>query len=179
MGFFKRTHVPILFMSTILGGIFMSNVQPEVLKTLRSNTLNKINLGKRRTHTFNVDFSDIDSEFVGKFTLHYPSQIERLQIGVTKSALLGGNVNVDTRTDDIAHIIATLDIVSDVIPQWFDVNDDRISYEILETIFIEYMNWVDSFRKRPEPSNSTGDSQDTRSQVSVVDTKDVPSSANG
>ena len=157
----------------------MSNVQPEALKTLKSNTLNKINLGKRRTHTFNVDFSDIDPEFVGKFTLHYPSQIERLQIGVTKSALLGGNLNVDTRTDDIAHIIATLDVVTDVSPSWFDVTDDRVAYDILESVFIEYMNWVDSFRKRPEASNDTGSSQAAGSQVPVVDTENIPSSTNG
>lgn len=136
----------------------MPEIKQEVLKTLRSDTLRNIHLGKKRTHTFKVDFSDINEEFIGTFTVHYPSQMERLQIGVTKSALLGGNLEVDVMTDNIAHIISTLDVVLDSKPDWFDVHDPDISYDMLEAIYQEYINWVGSFRRSLEKIPNTGDS---------------------
>ncbi|MDP4224904.1 MAG: hypothetical protein Q8910_00845 [Bacteroidota bacterium] len=151
----------------------MSNIQPEVLKTLRSNTLRKVNQGNKRTHSFKVDFSDINEEFTGRFTFHYPSQMEVMQAGVVKSALLGGNLSVDMTTDNIATIVSTLDTVLDEFPEWFNVFDPDIEYEISESIFLEYVNWRDSFRKRPKDSKPSGDSQDGRSEVPMVGTEDV------
>lgn len=157
----------------------MSNIQPEVLKTLRSNALQKINQGKRRTHTFNVDFSDINPKFVGRFTVHYPSQMERLQIGALKSQLLGGNLNVDTLTDNIATIISTLDVVLDDHPDWFDPFSDELDYDIMEAVYLEYIQWVNSFRKRDRASQPQGDSQNIGSEIPMVDTNNVPGTTNG
>lgn len=154
------------------------NIQPEVLRTLRSDALHKVNQGKRRTHAFNVDFTEYNPEFHGKFIVHYPTQLERLRIGVTKSELLGGHT-VDVTTDNIAHITATLDTILDMKPDWFDMDNEELDYNMLEAIYMEYLNWANSFRTFVGTSTNKGDSTDRRSEVPVVDTKDVSDTANG
>jgi hypothetical protein len=157
----------------------MANIQPEVLKTLKSDILTKVNQGNKRTHSFYADFTEVNPKFIrSKFTVHYPSQLEKLQIGVTKSSLLGGNLNVDTMTDNIAHIISTLDTVVDVKPDWFDVGDPDLDYDIMEAVFYEYMEWVNSFRKPTKPSANEGDSPDGGGTLPVVGAENVPDSTN-
>ena len=144
----------------------MAEIKPEVLKTLRvESTLQKINQGKRRTHRFDVDFSEYNEKFVGKFQLHHPSNMERLNMGVVKSQLLGGNFNVDIMTDNIATIISTLDCVIDEKPDWFDVYDDELDYDIIEEVYKEYINWKSSFRKRDIKPNNETNSTDGESEV--------------
>ena len=138
----------------------MSNIKPEVLKTLRMDSLNAITQGKKRTHTFEVDFSEIDPKFVGKFTVHHPSQMERMQVGATKSALLGGNLVVDTMTDNIATIVSTLDVVLDDAPDWFNPFSDDLDYNIMEAVFLEYTTWLNSFRRKDKSVTDDGDSKD-------------------
>jgi hypothetical protein len=137
----------------------MATIEPNVLKTLRSDLLKKVNEGKKRTHSFNVDYTDINPTFLGTFSIHYPSQLERMQIGVTKSALLGGNMPVDVLTDNIAHIAATLDSIIDSKPDWFDVGNPELDYDILRAVYEECNNWIDSFRKPITPNNPEADSQ--------------------
>lgn len=148
----------------------MSEIKPEVLKTLRSDVLGKVNQGSNLTYAFNVDFTDINPTFIGKFIVHRPSQMQRMQIGVTKSVLLGGNLNVDTMTDNIAHIIATLDNVLDHKPDWFNVFDPMLDYDILESVYLEYTKWMDTFRRGGKNSQPIGGSEVGGSSVPVVDT---------
>ena len=157
----------------------MSRIHPEVLKTLKSDTLNKINQGNKRVHSFNVDYSDVNPDFIGKFTVRYPSQLERMQIGVTKSSLLGGNLDVDVVTDNIAHIISTLDVMLEEKPVWFDVSNSELAYDIMESVFMEYQNWVNSFRISNKPVNNDRNSQDGGIKVPMVDTENIPSTTNG
>ena len=85
---------------------------------------------------------------------------------------------VDVFTGNIAHISATLDTVLDSKPTWFDIENPELDYEILEAVYMEYLNWADTFRK---PSKSTGDeehSSDRGSEVPVVDSEDVSSATN-
>jgi len=139
----------------------MSDIQPQVLKTLRTDdVLQSINQGKRRTYTFKVDFSEISENFVGEFTVHHPSQMERLQVGVIKAQLLGGVQPLDVLTDNIAQIISTLDVVIDKKPDWFDPFSDDLDYEVLEAVYLEYMKWVDSFRLSNKPNRDDGDSKE-------------------
>jgi hypothetical protein len=147
-------------MNNLLGGITMAEIQPHVLKTLRPDeTLQKVNQGKRRTYTFQVDFHEYNPKFVGSFVVHHPSQMERLQVGVIKAQLLGGVVPLDTMTDNIAQIISTLDVVIDSKPAWFDVFDDELDYDILEAVYLEYINWVNTFRRRTEAESDKGNSE--------------------
>lgn len=138
----------------------MANINGQPLKTLNTERmLNKINQGKRRTHRIDVDFSDMGSNFVGTVIVHHPSQMDRLQQGVLKSNLLGGATNVDQMTDNIATIISTLETVIDQKPDWFDVYDDEIDYDIIEGVYLEYIKWINSFRRGTKPVQDTGNSE--------------------
>ena len=88
--------------------------------------------------------------------------MERMRIGVIQSELLGGNLNVDVQTGNIAHIISTLEIVCDSKPDWFDVFSPELEYEVLEAVYNEYAEWSDSFRNRSATTDS-GDSQNSTS----------------
>lgn len=137
--------------------------QPEV-QVLR--TLHGVNQGVRRTHTFRVDFSaDFGDKFKGSFTVHHPSQMERMRIGILQSQLTGGIPPMDARTDNLVVMIATLDTVLDDKPEWFDVYSDDLEYEVLYSVFMEYTNWIESFRKRPKRDNNEEVSGDTEGEV--------------
>ena len=155
------------------------SIQPTVLKTLRLESLAKINQGKKRTYEFNVDFKEVNPEFVGKVVVHYPSQIERIQIGVTRSALLGGNLEVDVITNNLAFMAATLDTVLDSKPDWLDMGNPDLEYEVLLAVYEEYEKWVSSFRRTAGTNSDTGSSTGTGGEVPVVGNEDVPSTTNG
>jgi hypothetical protein len=174
--FVENFCVPILFIGNKSREVttMTTDNNDRMLKTIKTNMLQQVNLGNKRTHTFKVDFSEYDPSFVGEFNVHYPSQMELIQVGLTKSALLGGGtLVVDTYTENIAIFIATLDVVINKQPEWFNLADPSIEYDMLQAIYDEYMNWVNTFRNRAKPDNNEGDSPDGRSQVSVVDTEDV------
>ncbi|AYP68588.1 hypothetical protein EalM132_00076 [Exiguobacterium phage vB_EalM-132] len=125
----------------------MSEQNPKLV-TLRKEALNNIIQGKTRTHEFTVDFTEVDENFKGTFVVHQPSQMELLEIGVLKSKLLSGAVNPDVKVENLAIIMSTLEHVCDTVPSWFNIGDPDISYEILETVYMEYLNWVNTFRKK-------------------------------
>ena len=150
------------------------NIQPEALKTIRSKNLQNVMQGRRRTHSFYAEYTDINPRFVrGRFTVHQPSQLERMQIGVLKSTLLGGVVPIDNMTDNLSHIMATLDVVLDEKPDWFDVEDPDLEYEILEGVFMEYLNFIESFRKGLGNVQPEGAGENTGGTVPVVPTEGV------
>ena len=142
----------------------MAGVQGQPLNTLNSERmLQKINQGKRRTHRIDVDFRELNEDFIGTIVVHHPSQMDRLKAGVLKSHLLGGIEAVDTLTDNIASIISTLDVVIDSKPDWFDVYDDILEYEVMEKVYVEYLTWVNSFRNRAKADAPKGDSEEQSS----------------
>lgn len=105
--------------------------------------------GTKRIKSVQLDFTDINEEFVGTFKFHHPSLIERMNIGVAKSRMLDGlEGRVDVLTDNIAHMTATLNFVLDEAPEWFDVNNPLLEYEILDKVFDTYIEWFNSFRKQ-------------------------------
>ncbi|MNW28256.1 hypothetical protein D3C74_50780 [compost metagenome] len=119
----------------------------------------QVQAGNKRTHTVQIDLSHIDPEYVGTFKFHHPTIIERMQVGVAKSQMLGGlEGRVDTITDNIAHMAAMLGAVLDSHPTWFDVNN-VYDYEVLDRVYDEYVQWYNSFRRPRETPNDAGDSQ--------------------
>lgn len=118
----------------------------------------QVQAGKKRIHTVQIDLSDIDPEYVGTFKFHHPTVIERMQIGVMKSKLLDGlEGRVDLITDNIAHMTATLENVLDSSPDWFNVNN-VFDYEVLDTVYEEYINWYNSFRRSSARNDDGNDS---------------------
>lgn len=152
------------------------NHKPEVLKVLKSNAFNSIKQGRKHTHTFKVDYSDIHPDFVGTFTVHKPSVMEQINIGVIRAQLLGGITKVDVLTDNIATIVATLDNVLEEQPDWFDPWGEDLNYEILESVYTEYNKWYNNFRKSNRGDKSRGDSEDTGSDSSLEDNEGVQGS---
>jgi len=137
----------------------MGNVNE--LNKLRGQAHTRVSLGKKFTHSFTLNFKEIRPDFVGDFIVHRPSQVERLQIGIIKSSLLNGLYNVDLITDNIAHICATLQVVADKLPDWFNIDDPELEYEILDAAYVNYINWVNSFRPSVKTGQDEGDSETT------------------
>lgn len=153
------------------------DIKQENLKVLRSKALSDINQGSKRVHSFRADFSDVNPKFTGLFTVHYPTQMERLRIGVLKATLLGNQI-VDVGTENLAIVMSTLDTVIDEKPEWFDMDNIELEYEMIETVYLEYLDWVNSFRGNNKPVDNGKDSEGARSEVSMVDTEDVSGTAN-
>lgn len=156
----------------------MDNIKQEKLKVLRSGALNQINQGCRRQHSFDTDYTDINPAFKGRFTVHHPTQMERLRMGVLKASLLG-NQMVDVQTENLAIVISTLDTVLDEKPDWFDMDTEDLSYDIMEAVYMEYLDWVNSFRGNNNKPTTGQDSETARSEVPVVDTENLPGTPNG
>jgi hypothetical protein len=113
--------------------------------------------GSNRTKDFSIDLSDIDPKYVGKFKVHHPTVIDKMNIGVMKTKMLQ-NLQVDIITDNIAHMTATLTFVLDVFPDWFKVNE-IYDYEVLEAVYDEYAEWYNSFRKPSANADDKGNSE--------------------
>jgi len=125
----------------------------------------QIQMGKGKTLTTQIDLSNLGEgyeKFIGKFTFHYPTLMERMRIGVIKANFLGNTPagTVDMLTDNIAHMTATLSVVVDNAPDWFKL-DFLEDYDVLESIYDKYFEWYSSFRNKSAGSDNQGDSQES------------------
>ena len=103
--------------------------------------------GNQRKVEMEFDFTEFDQSYKGIFTFHHPTLQERMRIGVMKAQLLNGmDGKVDVITDNIAYMTAVLSIVIDNAPAWFKLNE-LYDYEILNSVYEKYNEWVNSFRK--------------------------------
>lgn len=136
-------------------------VTSKTLKNLQSTSLSGALQGSKKTHTIEIDYEDNGVQLLGKVVVHYPSLSEKLYMGVLKSQLLQGLI-VDTMTDNIAHISSTLEVVVDYKPDWFNIDNPELPYEVLEGVFIEYLEWVDSFRLDVKKDTNAGTDTDTQ-----------------
>jgi hypothetical protein len=144
------------------------NHNPEVLKKLRMNSaVGQIMKGNALTHVYQADFSDFNPTFVGTFVFHKPSVMEQMDIGVVKAQLLDGMTVVDRMSDNIATMVATLDIVIDEAPQWFNPYTGDLDYDIVEDVYLNFMEWLSSFRRRSTGVADGGDSKELSSNPSL------------
>jgi len=121
----------------------------------------KILQGRTRKYTVNIDCTDLKEGCHGQFTFHYPSLMERLQMGVRRSQLLDGipENSVDLVTMNIAIMLSTLDVVIDQAPDWFNAaNLDSDDILILKRVFEEYVDWQNSFRGGDRADDNQEDS---------------------
>lgn len=104
-----------------------------------------------RRLTIPVDMNGYQGEFVVK----YPSLKDKMNVGILRSKLTGGVPiqQLDVLTDNISYMSATLMVVTISAPKWFDIEimDD---YEVLDYVFTEYNNWVNSFRRTNQQGNN-------------------------
>lgn len=116
--------------------------------------------GKNNKLVKQIDLSDIHKDWVGTFVFHYPSLMEQVQIGVMKAKMLDGvPVNsVDTLTDNIAFMTATLHVVMDSAPEWFNL-DKLDDFTALFRVYNEFAQWRESFRQTNNENADKGNSE--------------------
>lgn len=110
----------------------------------------------------------------GVFTAKVPSLMQRIQIGVNRSKLLGGapSESLDQFTDDLAFMMSYLEVVMITKPKWFnwDLLED---FTEIKELFYEVSNWVNTFqRKRGEDTNGEG-GQPTSHEKNMVGDEDI------
>lgn len=115
--------------------------------------------GNERTVTKEVDLTDVDKRYIGDFTFKIPSLMERMRIGIAKTALLNGakESSLDIISQNIAHMAGTLTVVCTDYPKWFDLNEID-DYIVLETVYDIYLDWENSFRTKDKDDDDGKDS---------------------
>lgn len=102
------------------------------------------------THTFNVDVTVPSGEnFKGSFSVHRPTIGERIRIGVQEGRELQGLANVDFLTSNLAHILATLDVVVDSNPVWWKPRD-LVDLEVMQAVYDKYIDYLQGFQGTPK-----------------------------
>lgn len=121
-----------------------------------------------KTYTFEKSVTLGGVKRNGSFTAKYMGVADRLRIGTIRAKLLDGapSQSVDTLTDDIAYMIAYLQVALTKTPSWwsFDMLDDISD---LRELYMEVYNFVQSFRLSNESNTNAGDSSNTSSKENV------------
>jgi len=111
---------------------------------------------KSNSFTIELDLKLLHGEeFIGKFKIHRPTIGERIKIGVIEAREIEGLSNVDILTSNLAHMIATFDVIVDEAPLWWKPRDLR-DLEVLQTVYQKYVDCLQTFQKKPE-SEKTGE----------------------
>lgn len=125
---------------------------------------------EKKRYTFKYTIHTANEAKEGTFTAKVMSVMDRLALGSQRAKLLGGAplASVDGVTDDIAYMIAFLQIVLVESPAWFDfdVMDDLND---LYGMFYEVKAFHDRFRSYGEQGANVGDSEATSSTETVED----------
>ena len=100
-------------------------------------------------HTFDIKFDAPSGEsFSGKFTVHRPTIGERIKIGVSEARELGGMINVDMLTSNLAHILSTLEVVIDASPAWWKPRE-LTEMEVMQIVYDKYISYLQEFQGEP------------------------------
>ena len=107
------------------------------------------------THTFTVNCTTAKSEELsGTFTVHRPNMGEMIRIGVAEARELGGMSNVDPATAMVASMIATLEIVIDVHPDWWKPRE-LYDAEVIQEVYNKYVDYLRQFQKKPSAEGTS------------------------
>jgi hypothetical protein len=106
------------------------------------------------SNTFTIELKvPSGEEFSGKFTVHRPTIGERIRIGVIEAQELAGLSNIDTVVSQLAHLLATFDIVIDSAPPWWKPRELR-EMEVLYAVYQKYIDFVQTFQSKPQPETT-------------------------
>lgn len=123
-----------------------------------------------KTYTFEQTVSVGNERKTGTFTAKYMGVAARLRIGTIRAKLLDGAPaqSIDTLTDDIAYMIAYLQVALIKTPNWwsYDMLDDIAD---LKNVYMEVYKFVQSFRAANESNTNVGSGTDTTSEEDVED----------
>ena len=121
-----------------------------------------------KTYTFEKSISVGGIRRTGSFTAKYMGVAARLRIGTIRAKLLDGapSESVDTLTDDIAFMIAYLQVALVKTPTWWNFDQlDEIS-DLKET-YMEVYNFIQSFRADNVTDSNARSSSDASSKKNM------------
>lgn len=110
-----------------------------------------------KTYSFNRTITVNGKKQTGAFTAKYMGITARLRLGTIRAKLLDGapNQSVDALTDDIAYMIAYLNVALIKFPVWWNY-DNLDSIEELRDMYLEVYNFVNQFREQNAQSADAG-----------------------
>lgn len=110
-----------------------------------------------KTYSFNHTMTVGGKKQTGTFVAKYLGVTARLRLGVIRAKLLDGapNQSVDTLTDDLAYMIAYLNVALIKFPPWWNY-DNLDSLEELRNLYLEVYNFMTKFREQNEASANVG-----------------------
>lgn len=110
-----------------------------------------------KTYSFNRTMTVSGKKQTGMFTAKYMGITARLRLGTIRAKLLDGapTQSVDALTDDIAYMIAYLNVSLIKFPTWWNY-DNLDSIEELRDMYLEVYNFMRKFREQNETSTNVG-----------------------
>lgn len=135
-----------------------------------NSTLSQVSDSSIKTHSFYVDVQGME----GEFTVKYPALMDKVRIGTIRARMTDGvpSEALDVVTDNISFMSATLEVVVVKSPSWFNINTLE-EYEILETVYNKYQEWVSTFRNKPKQGKDAGGSQERPDEKTVEGNEDI------
>lgn len=134
----------------------------------KTDILTGIISNEDKTYTFEAEMSVDNKVRKGQFVAKFMTVTGRLRLGTIRAKLLDGapSQSVDALTDDIAYMLAYLQVSLIKTPDWF--NWDGIDNEQeLRKIFLEVVEFNNRFRNQDGQTSDAGDSADTSSTEAV------------
>lgn len=147
-------------------------VERQAIKKQKEQKQNDILAGiiddEAKTYTFEYTASVNNQKRTGSFTAKYMGVAARLRIGTIRAKLLDGAPaqSIDTLTDDIAYMIAYLQVALVKTPSWwnYELLDEL---EDLKNMYMEVYKFIQHFRVQNESNTNVGDSATASSQENV------------
>lgn len=144
------------------------NRREENLEKIRKLST-QVRQGTGLQHDLEIDFVTSTGEVLtGTVVVHRPSMAEYLQMGVIKGRYISKYVGkeyvrpeyIDSTIQYLAHMLATMQVVVDQCPPWFMDLENLRDFDVLNHVYTQYEQWVNSFRTgSTEPTS--GDSETT------------------
>lgn len=106
-----------------------------------------------KTYSFTSTMTVNGKKQTGTFIAKYMGITARLRLGTIRAKLLDGapTQSVDPLTDDIAYMIAYLNVALIKFPSWWNY-DNLDSVEELRNMYLEVYNFMRKFREQNETS---------------------------
>lgn len=121
-----------------------------------------------KTYSFNRTMTVSGKKQTGAFIAKYLGITARLRLGVIRAKLLDGapTQSVDNLTDDIAYMIAYLNVALIKFPPWWNY-DNLDSIEELRDMYFEVFNFMKKFRESNETNTNDGRSSASSSEADM------------
>lgn len=136
---------------------------PELLKrdisTLTREELTAIatyNAGKIMKENNKIAITINKTGYAGEFVFRHPSLMDEITIAVKQSELSQGKTLSGVMVNNIVYMYATLIVVKEVAPDWFNLEDMK-DYAVLEEIYNKYSEEVEALRTQPSAEPESND----------------------